>query len=90
MSDMNEKKLYVYRLASSLYVNRETMSGRTLAEHLNQNGFLTSYGTEYQGGRGTYRLIGVTWKWVNDEHGLREAQKVAKAFVKPDGSYAYE
>ena len=39
---------------------------------------------------GGNEVIRATWKWLNDELGLPgEAEKVAKAFVKPDGSYAY-
>ena len=91
MNDMNKKKLYVWRLASFLSDHQMVMSGEELADHLNRNKFLTSYGEEYQGGRGTYKLIKETWNWVNEELGLDdEAEKVAKAFVKPDGSYAYE
>ena len=91
MNDMNKKKLYVWRLASFLSDHGMMMSGEELADHLNRNKFLTSYGEEYQGGRGTYKLIRETWNWVNEELGLDdEAEKVAKAFVKPDGSYAYE
>jgi len=91
MNDMNKKKLYIWRLAAFLSDNQMVMSGEELAEHLNRNGFLTSYGEEYQGERGTYKLIEATWKWVNNELGLDdEAVKVAKAFVKPDGTYAYE
>ena len=91
MNDMNKKKLYIWRLAAFLSDNQMVMSGEELAEHLNRNGFLTSYGAEYQGERGTYTLIRATWTWVNNELGLDdEAQKVAKAFVKRDGSYAYE
>ena len=49
------------------------------------------YGTEYSGGRGVYRLIEVTWKWVNDELQLpEEARSIAVAFVTPDGTYAYQ
>lgn len=66
------------------------MSGEELAVHLNRNNFLTNYGTEYQGGRGTYTLIRETWNWLqNDLHLTDEAAKVAEVFVKPDGSYAY-
>ncbi|MDE2813906.1 MAG: hypothetical protein OXM01_12810 [Gemmatimonadota bacterium] len=91
MNDMNKKKLYVWRLASFLYDHQMTMSGEELAAHLNRNKFLTSYGEEYEGTRGTYTLIRNTWRWVNDELGLNdEAEKVARAFVKPEGSYAYE
>lgn len=88
---MNDKKLYIYKLADFLAQNGKTMSGEELADHLNRNDFLTSYGTEYQGGRGTYKLIRETWHWLNDELQLStEANKVAVAYVKPNGDYAYE
>jgi hypothetical protein len=88
---MNDKKTYIWKLAAFLCSQGMVMSGEELADHLNRNNFLTSYGTEYQGGRGTYRLIQQTWAWLNDDLGLtKEAQYVAKAFVKPDGGYAYE
>lgn len=91
MNDMNAKKLYIWRLASFLHQHGMKMSGEELADHLNRNKFLTSYGSEYSGGRGTYKLIQVTWHWINDELGLpNEAIKVAEAFVKPDGTYAYQ
>lgn len=88
---MNEKKLYIWKLANFLYSNQMVMSAAELADHLNRNNFLTSYGTDYQGGRGTYKLIRETYKWVADDLKLEsEAGKIAKAFVKPDGSYPYE
>jgi hypothetical protein len=91
MPTMNEKKQYIWKLAVFLASHEMTMSGEELAEHLNRNKFLTSYGSEYSGGRGTYRLIRETWNWVNNELGLpNDAECVAKAFVKPDGAYAYQ
>jgi hypothetical protein len=87
---MNEKKIYVWKLASFLNSHEMVMSGEELADHLNRNNFLTSYGTEYHGGRGTYKLIRETWNWLNDLQLPNEANRVAEAFVKPDGSYAYE
>ena len=88
---MNEKKNYVWQLASFLNSYDMKMSGEELADHLNRNNFLTSYGTEYQGGRGTYKLIRETYHWVHDElHLPIEATKIAEVYVKPDGSYAYE
>jgi hypothetical protein len=89
--NMNEKKTYIWRLATFLHNNAMVMSGEELAAHLNRNNFLTSYGEEYQGGRGTYTLIRQTYHWLHDELGLtKEAHRVAEAFVKPDGGYAYE
>lgn len=88
---MNEKKLYIWKLGVFLADHGMTMSGEELAEHLNRNKFLTSYGTEYAGGRGTYKLISETWNWLKNTLKLnKEAEKVAKAFVKPDGTYSYE
>ena len=81
-----KKKLYIWKLATFLHSQEMVMSGEELAEHLNRNQFLTSYGTEYQGGRETYRLINQTWKWLHDDLKLlEEAKHVARAFVKPKG-----
>jgi hypothetical protein len=87
---MIEKKIYLWKLATFLNANSMTMSGEELADHLNRNNFLTSYGTEYQGGRGTYRLISETYNWVKDVMGTAEAAVIAEAFVKPDGTHAWE
>jgi hypothetical protein len=88
---MNEKRVYIWKLASFLANSDKVMSGEELADHLNRNEFLTEYGSEYKGTRGTYTLIRQTWRWLHDELGLpTEAKHVAEAFVKPDGSYAYE
>ncbi|WP_074988012.1 hypothetical protein [Rufibacter ruber] len=87
---MNKKKHYIWQLASFLSSHGMTMSAEELADHLNRNRFLTSYGAEYQGGRGTYKLIKETWDWLHNQLSLpSEAKKVAEAFVKPDGTYAY-
>jgi hypothetical protein len=64
---MNEKKAYIWKLAAFLHSQSMVMSGEELAEHLNRNSFLTTYGAEYEGGRGTYKLIRETWKWLHDD-----------------------
>lgn len=88
---MNDKKLYLWRLAAFLDQHGMRMSGEELAVHLNRNKFLTSYGTEYAGGRGTYRLVKATWAWLQEDLRLEtEANKVASAFVLPSGEYAYD
>ena len=86
---MNQKKAYIWKLAIFLASNGMIMSGEELAEHFNRNNFLTSYGTEYKGGRGTYKLISETYHWLKDLGLQKEADKIAKVFVKPDGSFAY-
>lgn len=88
---MNEKRAYIWRLATFLHTNGMVMSAEELADHLNRNNFFTGYGSEYQGGRGTYTLIRSTWRWLHDDLAMAaEAEHVALAFVKPDGGYAYQ
>lgn len=88
---MNEKKLYIWQLADFLDARDKTMSAKELADHLNRNDMLTDYDTKYKGERGTYRLISMTYKWLKDELNLiDEASKVAGAFVKSDGSHAWD
>jgi hypothetical protein len=91
MSEMNRKKLYVMQLGTFLHSNGMTMSAAELADHLNRNGFRTAQGTQFEGGRGTYTLIEATWRWVNNDLGLEcEAGNVAMAFVKNDGTHAWD
>jgi len=88
---MNKKKLYIWNLASFLCYYKMQMSGDELAVHLNRNNFFTNLGTEYVGGRGIYKLIRETWVWLDTDLKLNdEAKKVAEAYVKHDGTYAYE
>jgi len=90
MNGMNQNKLYIWRLAAFLHQHGMKMSGEELAEHLNRNKFSTSYGSQYNGGRGTYTLIRETWRWVHEMGLDDEAKKIAEAFVRPDGDYAYD
>jgi hypothetical protein len=91
MNEMNAKKLYVWRLAKFLHSYVMVISADELAAHLNRNGFTTGYGEEFQGGRGTYTLIRETWRWVHDDLGLEdESEAIAGAYVKPDGSHAWD
>jgi hypothetical protein len=88
---MSKKKHYIWQLAVFLRSHGMTMSAYELAEHLNRNNILTESGEEFQGGQGTYRLISLTWEWVQNELLLPdEAKKIAEAFVKDDGTYAYQ
>ena len=88
---MNSNKTYVWQLAAFLSDHGMEMSGKELADHLNRNQFLTSYGTTYAGERGTYTLIRETWKWVNNDLGLTsESAKIAGAYVDKNGTHAWE
>lgn len=65
------------------------MNVKDLAGLLNWNGFETNYHTRFAGGRGTYTLIHATYDWLVSIGNTVDADKVALAFKKPDGSYAY-
>jgi hypothetical protein len=83
------KKEYIGHLANVLVSNNTTMTGENIAHHLNEIGFKTSYGTEYEGGRGTYKLISDTYDWFVAKGKQADADNIAHAFTKPDGTYAY-
>jgi len=85
-----DKKEFIRKLGSFLVSTDATMTGKTLADLLNWNGFKTSYDTEYAGGRGTYKLIRATYDWLVKIGDQEAADKVAEAFKKPNGTYAYE
>jgi hypothetical protein len=84
-----DKKEYIRRLAHFLTENGTTMAGNELAQHLNRNNFKTSYGTDYEGGRGTYTLLHATYDWLASTGRQQDADKVAYAFPKPNGDYAF-
>lgn len=84
-----EKKEFVLRTAVRLFNNHKKMDGIHLAELLNSKGFLTNYGTTYVGTRGIYKLISATYHWLDNAGRESEANIIAKAFVKPNGDYAY-
>jgi len=87
---MDIKKKYISDLATFLTNQKKVMSGEELATHLNRNGFRTSYGSKYKGGRGTYKLIKSTWSAHDSVGEDVEAENVATAYVKPSGGYAYK
>ncbi len=65
------------------------MSGSELADHLNRNNIQTNYGTDYAGKRGIYNLVSATYHELVAHGRQSDTDKVALAFVKEDGSYAY-
>ena len=88
---MNEKKIYIWKLAIFLHSHNMIMSGEELAKHLNRNNFSTNRNTKYKGKRGIYKLIKQTWKYLSKDLKLKEeAEHVALAFVKENGNYAYK
>lgn len=84
-----DKKDYITKLGEFLTDNGTTMSVSELAEHLNRNNFKTNYGSEYQGKRGTYTLVDAVYDELANNGNQAMADKVARAFPKNDGTYAY-
>ncbi|KHJ37217.1 hypothetical protein PBAC_25470 [Pedobacter glucosidilyticus] len=83
------KKEYISKLANFLIENGKSMDAISLAKHLNWNGYLTNYETPYEGKRGVYTLIHSVYDWLINNNRIQEADNVAKAYKKTDGSYAY-
>src|SRR5574344_115245 len=85
-----QKYEYIGKLAIFLSSMKMFMSGMELANHLNRNGFKTSYNSEYVGTRGTYTLIRNCYHYFEEGNNKNIADAIATAFVKENGSYAYE
>lgn len=66
------------------------MSAPSLAGLLNNLGYRTNYGTEYEGGRGIYNLISGTYHRLDGAGKADRARMVAEAFRKPNFEYAYD
>lgn len=83
---MVNKTSYISSLAKGLINNGKTITFDELAIELNKNGFLTSYGTVYNGGRGVAKLVDAVY------HRLKlksEKKAVAHAFTNSNGEFAY-
>ena len=87
---MEYKYNFIKNLAKYLVDNKLKMTGLEVAELMNSNEIYTSYGTEYAGRRGTYKLISDSYKYFENEGNNEVAENIAIAFIKADGSYAYE
>ncbi len=84
---MDKKQKYVSELAKFLSERDMTMSANELVNHLNRNGFKTTNGNDYQTDkRGIFKLLGNLFK--KGDKSTQDA--VTKAFVKEDGTYAYD
>jgi hypothetical protein len=80
---------YAFARAIILNASGEVLPVPDLIREINAVGYTTSYGTPYSGGRGSYRFVKATYDRVWFLYGEEHAEKVAIAFVKPDGDYAY-
>lgn len=88
---MSPNVLFIYETALRLAEADSTMSGQSLAGLMNARGLRTTHGTPYTGhGRGIHKAIDRAYQSVARSLGDAEAKKVALAFTKMDGTYAYK
>jgi hypothetical protein len=87
---MDMKFNFISELAATLVRQEQYMTGPELAQLLNSNGILTSYGTPFSGERGTYTLLQAVYRRLVSEGRQADADNVAKAFIQPNGSYAWD
>ena len=91
MEQPQDIKEFIWALSKELRAMERTMDVPVLAERLNAAGFRTRYGHEYQGLRGTYRLVRLAWQWVESRNGKESGKPIADAFVLPSsGKPAWE
>ena len=85
-----DNKDFIRRLANFFAENSLTMNVEQLTSILNWNELKTTYDSEYEGKRGIYRLIHVTYDWLIEQGLDDEADNIVFVYKKPDGTYAYE
>lgn len=80
----------IVEIAQALKARNERMPARELAVRLNAEGFRTTYGTPYQGGRGSFRLLAIAHKSCMRSGDIADAEAIAHAFVAKNERPAWE
>ena len=84
-----DKYDFVEWVAVELRKQGAFMSVPTLVSLANAQGYRTNYGTEFSGGRGSYKLVSGTYHRLAAAGHAGRAKNVAVAFRKPNFEYAY-
>lgn len=84
-----DKYRMIAGLVGFLNNNGLIIHGETLAELLNTNGILTSYGTAYSGGRGVYHLIENAYNYFSNSNDMETAALIAETITNRYGEYAW-
>jgi hypothetical protein len=87
--DSCDKFEFVAWVANELRKHESFMSVPALCELLNKKGYRTNYGSEYDGGRGSYRLVRSVYYRKKNTGDEDSAHNVAIAFRRPNFNYAY-
>lgn len=85
-----DKYGFVDWVAAELRKQGTFMSVPTLVTLVNEQGYRTNYGTEFSGGRGSYKLVSGTYHRLKAAGHADRARNVAVAFRKPNFEYAYD
>ena len=85
-----DKYEFVARVAEELAKRDTFMSVPALMDLVNTKGGRTNYGTEFEGGRGSYKLVSGTYHRMVAAGTPERAHNVAVAFRRPNFEYAYE
>ena len=83
------KTTLIKEIAKNLVENDRTMTYDQLANHLNDIGHKTTYGTEYQGSRGVARLISTVYQDVSNSGDNNGAENIANAFTDNNGNHPW-
>ena len=84
-----DKFEFVAWVANELTKHEAFMSIPALCELLNKQGYRTNYGTEYDAGRGSYRLVRSAYYRKQNKGELESARNIAISFRRPNFQYAY-
>jgi hypothetical protein len=85
-----DKYEFVARVAEELAKRETFMSVPALMDLVNAKGGRTNYGTQYEGGRGSYKLVSGTYHRMMAAGTPDRAHNVAVAFRRPNFEYAYD
>ncbi len=90
MTTMDKKTNFLADLASYLLKVGRTMDGGGVCVSLTRARHRTQWGGRYvPGGRGVYRLLHAAYDRLSAAGRQADADAVALAFTKADGTYAY-
>lgn len=88
-SHVDPRYRLISEIAEECSTNGSTMFVTDLARRLNERGLKTSYGSEYAGGRGTYRLIRAAYWCYERMEEHDKAKHIADSFVNAKGNCAW-
>lgn len=88
-SEEFHKYKFVAWMAVELRKRDAFMSVPALIEVVNARGYTTNYGTAFEGGRGSYKLVSGTYHRMLEWDYPDDARAVAEAFRQPNFEYAY-